>query len=103
MDFGPFGISGDLGEFSRSTALYYASVLAILLHSYFIDYASILAFLLTSYFIGYASVLALASIWVSPLCRVNMCFIPCLPVFGIGLGPCNCVWPSANVWTCIAL
>ena len=53
-----------LGEFSRSTALYYASDLAILLPYYFIGYASILAFLLTSYFIGYASVLALASIWI---------------------------------------
>ena len=31
MDFGLFGISDDLGESSRSTALYYASVLAIVL------------------------------------------------------------------------
>ena len=50
--FRTFGISGALGEFSRSTALYYASDLAILLPYYFIGYASVLAFLLTSYFIG---------------------------------------------------
>ena len=48
MDFGPFGNSGDLGEFSRSTALHYASAfaLAIFLLSYFIDYASVLAIVL---------------------------------------------------------
>ena len=56
--FRTFRLSGDLGEFSRSTALYYASILAFPLTSYFIGYASDLAILLPYYFIGYASVLA---------------------------------------------
>ena len=86
VDFGPFSISGDLGECSHSLPpcfpifIDYASDLAILLPYYFIGYASFLALplyamrvfslatSLLSYFIGYASFSASLSRLVFTLC-----------------------------------